>query len=121
MRLLPGIAVVLVLLGLSSGLSALQPCPYPSTSIATRFSTIDRFTPFQCRVGPSPVRNPSACATTRSKAGSGCFLNGMRMIFPDRPIENLENSDEIFHVLYDFDDRFQVPGEQYIRTGWTYE
>jgi hypothetical protein len=120
-KLLPGIAVVLVLLGLSSGLSALQPCPYPSTSIAARFSTIDRFTPFQCRVGPSPVRNPSACATTRSKAGSGCFLTGMRGIFPDRPIEDLENRDEIPQVRYDLDDRFQVPGEQSIRTGRTYE
>jgi hypothetical protein len=49
------------------------------------------------------------------------FLRGMRMVFPDRPIEDLENKDEIFHVLYDLDDRFQVPGEQYVETGRTYE
>ena len=49
------------------------------------------------------------------------FMNGMRMVFPDRPVEDLTNKDEIFHVLYDLDDRFQVPGEQYIRTGRTYE
>ena len=49
------------------------------------------------------------------------FMNGMRQVFPNRPIEDLENKDEIFHVLYDMDDRFQVPGEQYIRTGRTYE
>ena len=49
------------------------------------------------------------------------FMNGMRQVFPDRPVEDLENKDEIFHVLYDMDDRFQVPGEQYIRTGRTYE
>src|ERR1700732_2028409 len=49
------------------------------------------------------------------------FLNGIRMVLPDRPIEDLDNKDEIFHVLYDLDDRFQVPGEQYIRTGRTYE
>ena len=49
------------------------------------------------------------------------FMTGMRQVFPDRPIEDLENKDEIFHVLYDMDDRFQVPGEQYIRTGRTYE
>jgi hypothetical protein len=49
------------------------------------------------------------------------FLRGMRMVFPDRPIEDLENKDEIFHVLYDLDDRFQVPGEQFINTGRTYE
>ena len=39
----------------------------------------------------------------------------------DRPVEDLTDKDEIFHVLYDMDDRFQVPGEQYIRTGRTYE
>ena len=49
------------------------------------------------------------------------FMNGMRQIFPDKPIEDLDNKDEIFHVLYDLDDRFQVPGEQYIRSGRTYE
>jgi len=49
------------------------------------------------------------------------FMNGMRQVFPDRPVEDLTNKDEIFHVLYDLDDRFQVPGEQYIRTHRTYE
>ena len=49
------------------------------------------------------------------------FMHGMRQVFPDRAVEDLENKDEIFHVLYDMDDRFQVPGEQYIRTGRTYE
>jgi hypothetical protein len=49
------------------------------------------------------------------------FMNGMRQVFPDRPVEELTNKDEIFHVLYDLDDRIQVPGEQYIRTGRTYE
>jgi len=52
------------------------------------------------------------------------FMRGMRQIFPDAakyPVEELSNQDEIFHVLYDMDDRFQVPGEQYVRTGRTYE
>ena len=49
------------------------------------------------------------------------FLEGMRIVLPDRPIEDLENRDEIFHTLYDLDDRFQVPGEQYVETGRTYE
>jgi len=49
------------------------------------------------------------------------FMNGMRMVLPDRPIEDLSNSDEIFHVLYDLGQRFQVPGEQYVNTGRTYE
>ena len=42
------------------------------------------------------------------------FLTGMHMIFPNRPIEDLKNEDEIFHVMYDLDDRFQVPGTRYI-------
>ena len=52
------------------------------------------------------------------------FMRGMRQIFPDAakyPVEDLSDKDEIFHVLYDMDDRFQVPGEQYVRTGRTYE
>jgi hypothetical protein len=49
------------------------------------------------------------------------FMNGMLMVFPDRPIEDLNDKDEIFHVLYDLSDRFQVPGEQYVGTGRTCE
>jgi Domain of unknown function (DUF4159) len=49
------------------------------------------------------------------------FMNGMLMVFPDRPIEDLNDKDEIFHVLYDLTDRFQIPGEQYVWTGRTYE
>jgi uncharacterized protein DUF4159 len=49
------------------------------------------------------------------------FMEGMRMVFPDRPVEDLSNEDEIFHVLYDLSERFQVPGEQYVMTGRTYE
>jgi hypothetical protein len=49
------------------------------------------------------------------------FLRGMRMVFPNRPIEDINNNDEIFHVLYDLGQRFQVPGEQYVVTGRTYE
>jgi hypothetical protein len=42
------------------------------------------------------------------------FLNGLQMIFPDRPIEDLKNDDEIFHIMYDLDDRVQIPGTRYI-------
>jgi len=49
------------------------------------------------------------------------FMRGMLMVFPDRPIEDLTDKDEIFHVLYDLSDRFQVPGEQYVSTGRTCE
>ena len=49
------------------------------------------------------------------------FMAGMRMVFPDRPVEDLSDNDEIFHGLYDIGARFQVPGEQYVWSGRTYE
>jgi len=42
------------------------------------------------------------------------MLTGLRMIFPDRPLEDLANRDEIFHVTYDLDDRIQIPGTRYV-------
>ncbi len=49
------------------------------------------------------------------------FMTGMRQVLPDRPVEDLADSDEIFHVMYDLSDRMQIPGEQYVNTGRTYE
>jgi hypothetical protein len=49
------------------------------------------------------------------------FLSGMRMVLPNRPIEDLSNNDPIFHVLYNLSERFQVPSESYVFTGRTYE
>ena len=49
------------------------------------------------------------------------FTASMNRVFPDRPIVDIENSDPIFHVLYDLDDRFQVPGAQFLRSGRPYE
>ena len=39
------------------------------------------------------------------------FMNGMRQVLPDRPVEDLQSNDEIFHTLYDVDDKMQIPGE----------
>ncbi len=49
------------------------------------------------------------------------FTQSMSRVFPDRPIVDLPNNDPIFHTLYDLDERFQVPGEQYFESGRTYE
>ena len=49
------------------------------------------------------------------------FQAGLRKIFPERAIEDLANEDEIFHGLYDLDERFQVPVVQYVYTGRTFE
>src|SRR5215467_9227129 len=45
------------------------------------------------------------------------FAASMNRVFPDRPIVEIENSDQIFHALYDLDDRYQVPGAQFLYTG----
>jgi len=49
------------------------------------------------------------------------FTDSMSLVFPDRSIEDIPDGDPIFHVLYDLQDRFQVPGSQYFDTGITYE
>ena len=49
------------------------------------------------------------------------FIDSMQKVFPDRPIVDIPNKDPIFHTVYDLDDRYQVPGAQYLqhRTGST--
>jgi hypothetical protein len=49
------------------------------------------------------------------------FVRGMNKILPDRKIVDLDNKDPIFHVIYDLDDRFQVPGWQWSISHLTYE
>lgn len=49
------------------------------------------------------------------------FTDSMSKVFPDRPIVDIPNSDPIFHMLYDLDDRFQVPGAQIFFSHRTYE
>jgi hypothetical protein len=49
------------------------------------------------------------------------FMQSMQRVFPDRPVVDIPDSDPIFHVLYDLSKRYQVPGEQYLRSGRTYE
>ena len=89
--------------------------------------------PCRCRPGPSPTPQAKRLREYLLKGGflmvddfHGTedwenFMNGMRQVLPDRPIEDLESGDEIFHTLYDIDDKMQIPGEQYVWTGRTYE
>jgi hypothetical protein len=37
------------------------------------------------------------------------FMDTMALVFPGRPIVEIENSDPIFHIVYDLDDRYQIP------------
>ncbi len=47
----------------------------------------------------------------------GSMVKGLRKIIGDRPIVDIESSDAVFHTLYDLDERFQVPGLQFLYTG----
>ncbi len=49
------------------------------------------------------------------------FTAGITKVFPDREIVDLDNKDPIFHVIYDLDDRYQVPGLQYVYTRSMFE
>ena len=49
------------------------------------------------------------------------FVASMKRVFPDRAIVDLPDSDQIFHTVYDLDERFQVPGWQWAYSGRTYE
>lgn len=49
------------------------------------------------------------------------FVTTMQRIFPDRPIVDLETDNEVFHVLYDLDEKIQIPGLASLYNGVTYE
>jgi hypothetical protein len=49
------------------------------------------------------------------------FAEGMRRVFPDRQIVEIDDADAIFHTIYDLTGRFQVPGEQFLYSHRIYE
>jgi Domain of unknown function (DUF4159) len=49
------------------------------------------------------------------------FVDSMQRVFPDRPIVEIPESDEVMHVLYDLNQRIQIPGIAALRYGVTYE
>jgi hypothetical protein len=46
------------------------------------------------------------------------FAEGMRRVFPDRPILDLPDSHAIFHAVYDLTDRPQIPTWQHLPRGY---
>ena len=44
------------------------------------------------------------------------FLRGIKRVLPDREIVDIPDKDAIFHTVYDLDERYQVPGMQYVST-----
>ena len=49
------------------------------------------------------------------------FVDSMVRVFPDRPIVDIPDNDEVLHVLYDLDQRIQIPGIAALSYGVTYE
>ncbi len=49
------------------------------------------------------------------------FNESMKRVFPDRPYIEIAESDEIFHILYDLDQRIQIPGSDTIYSGVTWQ
>jgi hypothetical protein len=49
------------------------------------------------------------------------FVESMQRVFPDRPIVEIADTDEVLHVLYDVDERIQIPGIVAIMRNVTYE
>jgi hypothetical protein len=49
------------------------------------------------------------------------FIQGLRKVFGNRPVVDIDNSDPIFHVIYDMGKRTQIPGKQFLESGVPYE
>jgi hypothetical protein len=49
------------------------------------------------------------------------FMQSIRRVYPDRPVVEIPDSDEVWHVLYDLVDRPQIPGIAAVMAGQTYE
>lgn len=49
------------------------------------------------------------------------FSASLRRVFGERPIVDLGTDEEVFHVLYDLDQRVQIPGRQAVARGVTWE
>jgi len=49
------------------------------------------------------------------------FMRSLRKVFPDRKVVDLPNNEQIFHAVYDLDDRYQVPGAWGIYGGRSFQ
>ena len=49
------------------------------------------------------------------------FMESMRRVFPDRPVVEIPETHETFHVAFDLNQRVQIPGVAALMNGQTYE
>jgi hypothetical protein len=45
------------------------------------------------------------------------FTSVIHRVFPDRPIVDIPDSDPLLHILYDVDQRTQIPGRRHLYRG----
>ncbi len=46
------------------------------------------------------------------------FEKRIKLVFPDRPIVDIDDADPIFHTVYDLDTRYQIAGSEHLDTGY---
>lgn len=49
------------------------------------------------------------------------FTESLKRVFPDRPIVDIQDEAEVLHVLYDVDERIQIPGIRPLMMGQRHE
>jgi hypothetical protein len=49
------------------------------------------------------------------------FVASLKLVFPDKEIEDLPDDEQIFHTVFNLDQKFQVPGNQFLYSGQTWE
>jgi len=46
------------------------------------------------------------------------FRESMSRVFPDRPIVELDSTDQVFHTMYDLEETLQIPGAAHLGQGY---
>lgn len=49
------------------------------------------------------------------------FMQSMQKVFPDRPVVDIPESDPLMSIVFDIDQRIQIPGVRYVGSGITWE
>ena len=72
------------------------------------------------RNGPEAALQEELLRDARTWAEAfASFNETMSRVFPGREIVEIENRDQIFHTVYDLDDRYQILGEWSLGRGGT--
>jgi hypothetical protein len=61
------------------------------------------------------------CDDFHANAEWDVFMKTMSKVFPNKPVVDIADNDPIFHTVYDLEERYQVPGMQYVQTHQMWE